>query len=333
MKTPSLGLIAILLLISLTGCEMSASPPVAGVSAVTPSPTAPLAAAHTPALAPFVQAAVTSTATGVPTSAPTATWTATATSTSRPTPSHTPAPTATPAVPRVLILKAANIRGGPGTNYSVVASAKAGTKYKACGRNQAGDWVQLSGHRDPQWWVYVGTDLKLAEMVGSPVAELKLVDQIPTPPLPTNTPDPCYGATARGARQRFTFEQIVSCLKTPARVSDFMRNNIRWDGGYDPREHGGNEYAPAWLVYDRGIDDCDGHAILQCYLLERNGWNAYMIGLSIEGPSDIMPVGWTGKMAGSLCWTTKERLRVTSTLCPMWHGTTLPRDGCGKAVA
>jgi hypothetical protein len=63
-----------------------------------------------------------------------------------------------------------------------------------------------------------------------------------------------------------------------------MANNVRWDGGYDPRECGGNQYDPAWAVYEHGIDDCDGHAIIQCFLLERNGWNAYMIGLSVEGP-------------------------------------------------
>ena len=57
-----------------------------------------------------------------------------------------------------------------------------------------------------------------------------------------------------------------------------MRNNIAYQG------EAKNEYAPAWVVYERGYDDCDGHAILQCYLLERNGWDAYMIGLSIESP-------------------------------------------------
>jgi len=71
-------------------------------------------------------------------------------------------------------------------------------------------------------------------------------------------------------------------LNTPQRVSQFMKNNITYDQKWDMAA-GGNEYAPAWLVYERGSDDCDGHAILQCYFLEANGWDAYMIGLSIEG--------------------------------------------------
>ncbi|MGA2489760.1 MAG: hypothetical protein ABSF99_06175 [Anaerolineales bacterium] len=101
---------------------------------------------------------------------------------------------------------------------------------------------------------------------------------------PTITPDLCAGATSAGARQRFTFEQIVPCLNSVSRVSEFMKNNIIYDVEYDTRERGGNEYVPAQVVYERGIDDADGHAILQCYLLERNGWDAVMIGLSIDTP-------------------------------------------------
>lgn len=62
-----------------------------------------------------------------------------------------------------------------------------------------------------------------------------------------------------------------------------MRNNVRWEGDYDNRTYGGNRYDPPWIVYEHGIDDCDGHAFLQCYFLEANGWDAYVIGLSIEG--------------------------------------------------
>lgn len=103
-------------------------------------------------------------------------------------------------------------------------------------------------------------------------------------PQPTNTPDPCSGATEPGARQIFTLEQITPCLNTPSQVSLFMANNITCDPGYDFREHGGNEYAPAGTVYERGIDDADGCAILQCYILEKNSWDAFMIGLGIETP-------------------------------------------------
>lgn len=94
---------------------------------------------------------------------------------------------------------------------------------------------------------------------------------------------PIGEATQPGARLTHTFTETVPCLTTPDSVSQFMSNNIKWEGDYDNRTCGGNCYFPAWLVYQNGIDDCDGHAILQCFILEANGWDAYMIGLSIEG--------------------------------------------------
>ncbi|MBM3151439.1 MAG: hypothetical protein FJZ96_04420, partial [Chloroflexi bacterium] len=88
---------------------------------------------------------------------------------------------------------------------------------------------------------------------------------------PTPTGDYCDDATSAGARTRYTFEEIVPCLDTIEKVSLFMSNNMMYDNAWDTRERGGNEYVPARLVYERGVDDCDGHAILQCYFLEMNG--------------------------------------------------------------
>ncbi len=108
---------------------------------------------------------------------------------------------------------------------------------------------------------------------------------------PTETAQPtplgnyCDDATTAGARTRYTFQEIIPCLDTIEKVSQFMSNNMMYDGAYDTRERGGNEYAPAWLVYERGVDDCDGHAILQCYFLESNGWDAVILGLNIDGPT------------------------------------------------
>jgi hypothetical protein len=117
----------------------------------------------------------------------------------------------------------------------------------------------------------------------SPAAALPTATPTP-PPAPTPTPDACAGATDPGARQKFAFEQIVPCLDTPAKVSTFMANNVKADAQYDTRERGGNEYVPAAVVYQRGIDDADGNAILACYFLEKNGADAFVIGLSIESP-------------------------------------------------
>lgn len=80
------------------------------------------------------------------------------------------------------------------------------------------------------------------------------------------------------------FEEIVPLLDTPDKVSAFMKNNIEWDGSYDLRTAGINEYVPAWLVYERGIDDCDGHATIQAYILKANGYEAWNVGIGIGRP-------------------------------------------------
>jgi hypothetical protein len=94
-------------------------------------------------------------------------------------------------------------------------------------------------------------------------------------------------ATAAGARLKFTLDQITPYLDTPAKVGEFMRNNIRLDPEYDSQQRGGNEYVPAGTVYERGIDDADGWAILMAYFLEKNGLDAFVVGLDIETPTGI----------------------------------------------
>jgi hypothetical protein len=86
-------------------------------------------------------------------------------------------------------------------------------------------------------------------------------------PLPTATSLPDF--VLPGARTKYTFKQIVPLLSSPQLVSLFMKNNVKLDGDYDNRVCGGNYYYPASLVYQNGIDDSDGHAILQCYILEK----------------------------------------------------------------
>lgn len=101
----------------------------------------------------------------------------------------------------------------------------------------------------------------------------------PTPirkPTPTPTPDFCAGATEPGAREKFTFEQILPCLNTPQKIVRFTNNNFTYipDQPY-------NNYAPAWLVYQKGGDDCDGFATFDAFVLRFHGYEAYNLGLQI----------------------------------------------------
>jgi len=117
-------------------------------------------------------------------------------------------------------------------------------------------------------------------------------------PEATATMDICAESTDVKAREKFNFETIIPCLDTPDKVSLFMMNNIEYEGDYDQRECGGNCYLPAEEIYKNGEDDCDGHAILQCYLLEQNGWDATMFGLSVDTPTghNVCAINTQGKI-------------------------------------
>jgi hypothetical protein len=120
----------------------------------------------------------------------------------------------------------------------------------------------------------------------------------PTPtkkPTPTYTPDPCYGATSRGARKKFSFEQIVPCLNDPEKIVTFMRNNLMVDAGYDSKKWGTNTYASARTVYENGVDDCDGMAEFAGCLLKKNGYEAYNVGISTDSSWGHNVTGFVGR--------------------------------------
>jgi hypothetical protein len=86
-----------------------------------------------------------------------------------------------------------------------------------------------------------------------------------------------------GARTRYTFEQIVHLLSTPALVVEFMRNNLRHGGAdWDQVHYGTNAYIPAAEVYANGADDCDGLAEFAACVLSKHGFEAYNVGISVD---------------------------------------------------
>jgi hypothetical protein len=129
----------------------------------------------------------------------------------------------------------------------------------------------------------------------SPIASNQAASNTTTdPPLTSNAQDPCAGATLHGARESFTFAKIVPCLDTPDQVVAFMRNNLKYDGGWDNRHFGDNTYTPASVVYENGADDCDGLAEFAACVLSKNGYKSYNVGISILGPLGHNVAGYIG---------------------------------------
>jgi uncharacterized protein YraI len=98
----------------------------------------------------------------------------------------TPEPaTATPVTePEVHTQSAMNVRGGPGTNYPVVAALNAGDVARITGKNPGGDWWQVALADGSVGWVYG----PLVETGGD--TDAVALAEVPAPPAPTATPVP-----------------------------------------------------------------------------------------------------------------------------------------------
>lgn len=113
--------------------------------------------------------------------------------TATPVPS-TVEPTATatllPQRPRVVADSAANLRGGPGTNYPVIGQMTTGKEVDILERNASGDWWRIDWNGVTQAWV-----AGLVVKVSGPIDTVPVARNVPAPP-PTNTPAPPPPPTA-----------------------------------------------------------------------------------------------------------------------------------------
>ena len=89
-----------------------------------------------------------------------------------PTPLPQPTITPPPATPASTVRQPANLRAGPGTNYPITGSARAGQVLQIIARNAGGDWLQLSD----QTWISAG-------LVANPSASLPVAQGSAAQPL------------------------------------------------------------------------------------------------------------------------------------------------------
>ena len=158
------------------------------VPTTTPAPPATQTATPTSTAVPTT---ATTAATAVPLTA-TSSFTATATSLS---------PTITSGL--LTIVQGVNVRSGPGTNYPVVGSLKAGDTAPVLGRNATGDWFVISLKNGPggQGWVSANSNIST---YNGDKSQLTVVAAPPVPatPVPAATPKPAgnpNGALVNGA--------------------------------------------------------------------------------------------------------------------------------------
>lgn len=133
--------------------------------------------------------------TETPTEVPTSTPTTVPTDTPTPIPTDTPAPTDTPTPDPYAYStdRAANLRGGPGTNYAVAGNVQPGDTFAISARTQAGDWFQIETSAGKAAWIAAFLVVNAPGVENIPVAT-----DIPAPPTPSpqqaSTPNQAGGS-------------------------------------------------------------------------------------------------------------------------------------------
>lgn len=113
-----------------------------------------------------------------------------------------PAQVATPVAvekPTATINKArANLRGGPGTSFPVVGTARLGNTFSIVGRNPAGDWFEIVREGKANAWVS-----QIVVRVNRPIDAIPISQNIPklAAPVATATASPAQPAAAQPPAQ------------------------------------------------------------------------------------------------------------------------------------
>jgi len=200
--------LALVLLASMTACNLSLNAAEPAAPGATPSPNALFAAAgldstltssatasSTSSPSPSPSPSATITPSPTPSSTATETPSPTPSETPTPEPSLTPTPTLTPtyAILRGRVLELANCRYGPGAPYLYKYALIEGSNLEVIGRNDAGTWilVQAIGGDNPCW-----VKASLLQLNGDVMSVAPTY--IPLPSSPYYGPLSGVGATRNG---------------------------------------------------------------------------------------------------------------------------------------
>ncbi|MBP7961244.1 MAG: SH3 domain-containing protein [Caldilineaceae bacterium] len=133
-----------------------------------------------------------------------------------PIPANTPAPATPKASPQTTM----NVRGGPGTDYAVVASVQGGTSVPIVAKNPEGDWWQVQLDNGGTGWLY-GPLVEISGETNAVVVAANIPAPPPTSvPAPTSVPQPTSPPAPSGPDFRMISKELW----------DVERNGGRLDG-------------------------------------------------------------------------------------------------------
>lgn len=100
-------------------------------------------------------------------------------------PTVTPPPTNTLSFPAAVGNVTVNVRGGPGTHYTIVGKLSAGAAFELVGRTQSGDWLRICCPAGADTESWISAELIAPRPAGSrPLADLPIAAIPPTPDAP-----------------------------------------------------------------------------------------------------------------------------------------------------
>jgi len=192
--------------------------------------------------------------------------------------------------PMAKAIDLANVRSGPGTNYDVVGGLETGIAAPITGKNDSGDWWQITLATGQQGWVYG----PLVETSGD-IGKIALATNI-APPPPTATPAPIAEVPTAVPAETIAPTPIVAAESEPTAApapatsgNDFVVIETHL---WDVVENGGQLNGPSVT--------CGQGRELRVHVLDANG--GLLNGVAVKalyGAQEVYVTGSQGKGDGS----------------------------------
>lgn len=157
------------------------------------------------------------------------------------TPTSTPTATSTSVSTPYFVVKVerANVREGPGPLFSVITTVGQAERFDVDARNPSGTWLEFCCVKGQHGWIYAPL-----VNVSVDVFTLRIADNIPDDPTPTNTPTPPTSSpTPTNTPTLRRFPQIAP----PHRCSPYNPNDYSYPQSVEPQivnQMGGRIYGP-----------------------------------------------------------------------------------------
>ncbi|RIK41534.1 MAG: hypothetical protein DCC55_11620 [Chloroflexi bacterium] len=134
-----------------------------------------------------------------------------------------PSPTSTPAdsgAAVATIVRAINVRSGPGTGFHILATAQPGERYSITGKNGVGSWWRID-YQGQEGWLFASL-VQAANSAAVPVVETPAIATAPAPaapaaPVTASAPPPAARFDPQRAQVRL--EPVLGGLEQPTHVT------------------------------------------------------------------------------------------------------------------